>query len=92
MLRCDLSQFGQRLLKDGVLSVNSSCLQKNVLKAVYPSADNGKSVSRVHRTRIPQTPAEAQPRSQQEERLKGDKFKEGKEMAGGEMDGKRDRK
>lgn len=28
LLRCDLSQFGQRLLKDGVLSVNSSCFQK----------------------------------------------------------------
>lgn len=28
LLRCDLSQFGQGLLKDGVLSVNSSCLQK----------------------------------------------------------------
>lgn len=28
LLRCDLSQFGKRPLKDGVLSVNSSCLQK----------------------------------------------------------------
>lgn len=57
-----------------------------------PVLTTEKSVSRVHRTRIPQTPAEAQQRSQQEERLKGDRFKEGKEMAGGEMDGKRDRK